>query len=102
MLLVKKIIEQEQERNNKMILHYQNIIQIIPKGSIEIRSISGVKYIYFKYREGEKVVSKYYGKLCENDNIYELVDKRNHAKIILKNFLIEGVAALNPFKANLS
>ena len=41
------------------------------------------------YSGTEKVVSKYYGKLCENDNIYELVDKRNHAKIILKKLYIE-------------
>ncbi len=84
MIIVKDVIMQEIERNDKLIQYYSSIIFEAPRGSIDIREVSNEKYLYLKYREKNKIISKYCGKLNENLTLIYLIDKRNHAKKMLK------------------
>ena len=84
MIIVRDVINQEILRNNNLIQYYEKIINDSPKGSIDVREISNEKYLYLKYRENGKVVTKYCGKVDECIYLIDLIDKRNHAKNILK------------------
>ena len=68
---------------------YQKIKQGTPKGSVEIKSINEEKYIYLKYRESDKIVSKYYGKYSENLELIEKIQKRKHVESMIKRITKE-------------
>ena len=54
---------------------YKKEVADLPKGSIVMKSISGVKYPYLQWRDGNKVCSKYIKK-AELDDIKKKIDIR--------------------------
>lgn len=84
MFIIKEALKKEMEKNCYLIKYYTSILEVYPKGSIDIREHSNEKYLYIKYREKDKIITKYCGKLDENLHIVEMIEKRNHAKDMLK------------------
>ena len=91
MLIVEEIIQQELIRNENMINIYSDIIDNSPKGTIEIKKISNEEYLYLKYREDTRVISKYCGKLCDNIQLVEQIEMKKHAKVLLKKLKEENI-----------
>ena len=57
-MLINSIIQNEAERNARMIDEYRTLLAKLPKGSLICRK----NYFYLKYRENGKVQDKYIGK----------------------------------------
>lgn len=90
MTIATQIIEKELERNEKMIKEYEVELSKLPKGKLTIKKINSRSYYYLKFREGEKIITKYVGK----DNIdltelYDQLDKRKHIEEMLKQLKSE-------------
>ena len=72
------ILEKEKIRNVKMQLSYKKRIEDLPKGGLVIRNINGKEYCYLRYREGNKIIQKYAGKIENVDTIRSQIDERKH------------------------
>lgn len=81
---IKEIIKEEKNKNIKLLEKYLLLKEKTPKGALEIKEIKGEKYIYLKYREKEKIISKYYGKEKDNLELIENVQKRKHINNMIK------------------
>ena len=57
-MLINSIIQNEAERNARMIEEYRTLLSELPKGSLICRK----NYFYLKYRENGKVQDRYIGK----------------------------------------
>lgn len=57
-MLITTVVQNEADRNQKMIDAYRALLAELPKGSLICRK----DYWYLKYREGGKVCDKYIGK----------------------------------------
>lgn len=84
--VIRSVLEEELERNDRMQNRYLQEIEILLKGSIVKRKIGNHLYCYLTYRENQKVIAKYIGKPEEKEiaKIDEEIKKRNHLKEILK------------------
>jgi len=58
-MLIHAVLQNEAERNKKMICAYEGLLEELPKGSLVCRKN---EYYYLKYRESGKVFDKYIGK----------------------------------------
>ena len=56
------VLQEERARNAEMKKILEDELKDLPKGSLVIQSKGGHKYCYLKYREGERIISKYIGK----------------------------------------
>ena len=79
------ILEREKQRNLEMQDSYFKRLNSLPKGSLVIREISGHKYCYLRFRDGQKSVLKYFGTIEQLDLLNELICEREHCKSILKD-----------------
>ncbi len=57
-MLITSVIQNEADRNQKMIAEYRALLSELPKGSLICRK----NYWYLKYRDGGKICDKYIGK----------------------------------------
>ncbi|MCQ2551162.1 MAG: hypothetical protein MJ146_03070 [Clostridia bacterium] len=59
-------------------------LEVLPKGSLQVKTIHGVKCTYLAYREGDKVKSKY---VNEKDvgKVADLIEKRRSDTESLKD-----------------
>ncbi len=57
-MLITSVIQNEADRNERMIAEYRALLSELPKGSLICRK----KYYYLKYRDRNKVYDKYIGK----------------------------------------
>ncbi len=57
-MLITSVVQNEADRNQKMIAEYRALLSELPKGSLICRK----NYWYLKYRDGGKVCDKYIGK----------------------------------------
>ena len=84
MTIATQIIEQELERNGKMIQEYEGELLKLPKGKLTVKKINSHSYYYLKYRNGGKVITEYVGK--DNCDVSELnikLEKRKHIEEML-------------------
>lgn len=98
--LVKAVLQDELERNRRLLSRYKKEVENLPKGSIYIRNIGNHQYIYLNYRDGKKVISKFIGKK-ENLNIEALqiqLEKRKEYKLLLKKLKQEQKELLKVLK----
>lgn len=58
-MLIKSVVQNEADRNSKMISEYESLIAELPKGSLICKKNG---YYYLKYRENGKVRDDYVGK----------------------------------------
>lgn len=90
MTIATQIIEQELERNGRMVKEYESELLKLPKGKLTIKKINAHSYYYLKYRDGDKIVTKYVGN--ENYDLSDLkekLDKRKHIEEMLKQLKAE-------------
>ena len=89
--VIRGVLEEELERNGRMKKRYLDEIEQLPKGSVMLRKIGNQEYFYLKYRENNKVISKYIGQKTEIDikEIKEKILKRKHIEGVLKNLSLE-------------
>lgn len=75
--IIKETLVEELERNERSQRVYRREIDLLPRGSVCVRSRGGRQYCYLKYREGDKTVTKYVGAapLFERE-LREKVDRR--------------------------
>lgn len=59
--IIKETLAEELERNERSRRVYRREIDLLPRGSVCVRSRGGRQYCYLKYREGDKTVTKYVG-----------------------------------------
>jgi hypothetical protein len=85
MTIATQIIEKELERNERMIQEYENELLKLPKGKLTRKKINSHSYYYLKYRQGEKVITKYVGKdNCDLSKLNDQLDRRSHIEEMLK------------------
>jgi len=85
--VIRGVLEEELERNERMKNRYLLELKKLPKGSIVLRKLGNQEYYYLNYRENKKVIAKYIGKK-EVTDIKELQDginKRKHLQEVIKN-----------------
>lgn len=61
--VLKGVLKEELERNLQKQRVFSNELKKYPKGSLVIVHVHGDKYLYRKYRDGNKIVSIYIGPL---------------------------------------
>lgn len=83
-MLIQTIIQNEAERNKRMILEYKALIDGLPKGSLICRKN---EYYYLKYRENGKLHDKYLGK--DGDAVEEI-----RSQIALRKHYCQMLTAL--------
>lgn len=90
MTIVAQIIDKELERNERMILEYENELLKLPKGKLTIKKINSHSYYYLKFRESERVVTKYVGKDdCDVTILIERLEKRKHVEEMIRQLKFE-------------
>ena len=62
MRILANILKESEQYYRDIKLKLERQIIALPKGSVKERKISGYKYYYHQYRDGEKIVHKYLGK----------------------------------------
>lgn len=67
MEILNGILKEELERLKKLKKSYEQKISKLPKGSLVRKEIKGHIYYYLNYREGNKGIFKYLGKLNEKE-----------------------------------
>lgn len=72
------VLEKEKQRNERMLLAYEERILKLPRGSLVIRKLNGKEYCYLRYREGKKVIQKYAGTIDKEKNIRKKIEERDH------------------------
>ena len=84
MSLLIDTIQKEKIRIEYMLDDYTSILNTLPKGSLHEVHRGGKSYCYLKYRDGNKIVSKY----IKNDQVQEysdLIAKRKHIESMIKS-----------------
>lgn len=61
MTILESVLNEELDRLKSHISSYEDMLSNMPKGYISIVEISGKRFAYLKWREGNKVKSKYIG-----------------------------------------
>ena len=97
-MLIQSIVQNEAERNEKMIRQYEKLLTDLPRGSLICRKN---EYYYLKYRKDGKVCDDYVGKNKEKiSEIKEKLEQRKHyEKMLVKlrqeqkviNKILEGL-----------
>ena len=71
---VEGILKEELARLQSAEKSYLKEIGKLPKGSLQMKRIKGIRYAYLVYRKGKEVIRKYMGRLSESD-IKQLKEK---------------------------
>jgi hypothetical protein len=76
--IIEDMLREERERNLEMQRAFQDEIAQLPRGSLVVQNIRGNDYCYLKYREHDKVVSRYAGKAedCKEDLEQKIARRR--------------------------
>ena len=74
---IDSVLKKEREKNELKILEYESRLATYPRGTLVLRESNGRKYWYFRYRDGQKIVTKYAGKLDTHDNLRAVVAERD-------------------------
>ena len=101
--VLKGVLEEELERNLQKQRVFSNELAKYPKGSLVVIKVHGDRYLYRKYRDGDKIISIYIGpassedakKAYENRNKYmqlkqDIKDLKEEEKRIRKAIDIYG------------
>jgi hypothetical protein len=89
--LVRSVLQDELERNGRMISRYEEELESLPKGCVFRRKIGGGEYFYLNWRDGKKVVSKFLGKADSFDRteLEEKIIRRKEISALIKKLKIE-------------
>lgn len=80
-MLIGAVIQNEADRNERMIAEYKSLLSALPKGSLICRK----NYYYLKYRENGKIHDKYIGKEGETvEAVRQQLSLRKHYSEMLE------------------
>ena len=69
---------------------YYEQLKALPKGTLSVKKMGSGEYLYLKYREGKRIVTKYIGKLSEKVvEIEKQIALRKTLEIMLKELETE-------------
>ncbi len=60
----------------ELLKSYEEKLKSFPRGTLVIRETKGHRYCYFRYRDGKKVVTKYAGTEKRQEELRQLIVKR--------------------------
>jgi len=90
MNILSGVLTEEKQRNLEMQESYADEIKKLPKGSIKIKKRGNKEYCYLKYREGDKIITKYVGIASEClKSLTPQIEKRRHFENLLKELKAE-------------
>lgn len=92
MNLILSTILQEKERIDRMLAKYQEELEMLPKGTISEKKVKQSTYLYLKYREGKKVISRYIPQK-DVEVVREQVEKRRHIETMIRSLQEERAIA---------
>lgn len=75
MSVLEDVLEEEYARSSRLLGLMEQEIDLLPKGSIRMRSIKGHEYCYLNYRVGDKVKSDYVP-AAEVDELRAKIERR--------------------------
>ena len=81
--IISDILKDEYERLKTLEAQYSNQLKDLPKGSLSKRKRSGNVYLYLMYRKGNKVITKYVGRI-DSDRSIQLIKQVEKRKQIEK------------------
>lgn len=93
-------IRQEKSRIEYMLGKYLEQIENMPKGNLYPAKRNGNTYYYLKYRDGQKVISKYVREK-ELDKVRADIEKRNHIEAMVKSLKEELAVAEKALEGNI-
>ena len=79
--VLKGVLEEELERNLQKQRVFSNELAKCPKGSLVVVKVHGDRYLYRKYREGDKIVSIYIGPANSDVVKKAYEDRDNYIKL---------------------
>ncbi|WP_227766348.1 hypothetical protein [Zhaonella formicivorans] len=59
MLVIRGVLQEELERQQRMLKAYLAKLEALPKGNIVPKKVNGRNYSYLQFRSGRRVVSQY-------------------------------------------
>ena len=92
MSYILSMVMQEKKHIEYMLDKYQKECNMLPKGSIYEKKSGEKIYYYLKYREGNKVISRYVDK-SKIDDVRSQVEKRKHVEAMIKYLQNELIIA---------
>lgn len=91
--VINGILDDEYQRSIRMSERYAQELEGLPKGSLLLRNMpdSNSTYIYLKYREDGKVISKYIGttEKIDIDDLKNKIERRRELQGILRRLKAE-------------
>ena len=84
------VLTEEKQRNIEMQKSYADEIKKLPKGSIRLKKRGDKEYCYLKYRENNKIITKYVGIASECLPLLKpQIEKRRYFDNLLKELKSE-------------
>ncbi|MBQ2865236.1 MAG: hypothetical protein IJE90_01785 [Clostridia bacterium] len=88
MSMILSVIDREKHRIEYMLSRYREEHSGLPKGVVCQRQRGEKVYYYLKYRDGNKVISKYLPR-DRADEVKELVKRREHIDAMIRSLEAE-------------
>lgn len=83
--IIRDTLVEELERNERSQVLYEREISALPRGSVSVRMRRGRPYCYLKFRDGDKVVTKYVGPEDKvGDDLRCSVERRRSLQDVLR------------------
>ena len=74
----------EKQRIEYMLTKYRDELSRLPRGSLSVKVVNGKEYFYLKFRESNKVCSKYI-RQTEVDIVRQQIEKRKHIEAMISS-----------------
>ncbi len=98
MAIIEGVLSEEIHRLEKNIVHYQEMLLSLPRGSIFIRKMGESSFAYRKRKENGKVISEYLGNI-NNEEVQKQIELSHEYKRISNNLKIAKQELLKIKKA---
>lgn len=103
MAVIEGVLLEEINRQEKIIAHYQGMLDSLPRGSIFVRKMGESSFVYRKRKENGKVVSEYLGNINSEDVQKQIELSKEYKRIsdnlrIAKKELVKLKRAYKPYE----
>ena len=79
--ILKGVLIEELERNLQKQRVFSNELAKYPKGSLVVVKVHGDRYLYRKYRDGERIISVYIGPVNSDEAKKAYADRDKYLKL---------------------
>lgn len=90
MAIIEGVLQEELQRLEKNISHYEKMLLKLPRGTIFIRQMGNSSFVYRKKKEKGKVISEYLGNI-NNERAQKGIELSQEYKRINKNIKISKI-----------